>query len=223
MSSKVISSEVADDTNQKLASGLNAVQERIDRIVGNPLTLPAWKDAGKIDRGFPAQYQEINDPPISEKARVYNRVRGFYGEKLPESPTVAMTFGDSDVEAWRKKEKMVEQIRFDFWLSQHYDPFRDPAQANWLQSVYPEYFEARVEENKALHELQAQFNTLMIRGPKSKEDLYLLFRVENDPMLRQRVSVGPAGITQASDGGDYVGGLFSRSRYNRKQISELGT
>ena len=121
------------------------VQERIDRIVGNPLTLPAWKDGGKIDRGFPAQYQEINDPPISEKARVYSRVRGFYGPELPANPTVAMTFGDSDVEAWRKKEKMEEQILFDSWLSQHYDPFRDPAQANWLQSVYPQYFEARVE------------------------------------------------------------------------------
>ena len=113
MSSRVISSEVADDTNQKLASGLNAVQERIDRIVGNPVTLGAWTYDRMTERGFPAQYQEIEDPPISEKARVYNRVRGFYGQKLPKRPTVAMTFGDSDVEAWRKKEKMLEQVQFD--------------------------------------------------------------------------------------------------------------
>ena len=44
--------------------------------------------------------------------------------------------------------------------------------------------------------------------------------MENDSLLRQRVSVGPAGITQASEGDDYVGGLYSRSRYNRKQEIE---
>jgi len=127
-----------------------------------------------------------------------------------------MILGDSDVEAWRKKEKMLEQIRFDGWISRRFDPFRDPSHSNWLQSVYPEYFEARVEENKALHELQAQFNTVQIRGPKSKEDLYLLYRVHKDPMLRQRLC-GQPGLTQATEKTAYVRGLFNRSRNIRRE------
>ena len=48
------------------------------------------------------------------------------------------------------------------------------------------------------------------------KDLYLLYHVEHDPMLRQRVTVGSHGITKADEKRDYVGGLFSKSRYNRK-------
>ena len=72
MSSGVIRSTVASDTNEKLASGLDAVQERIDRIVGAPLTLRGW-GAGNETSGFPAQYQALEDPPVAEKARVYER------------------------------------------------------------------------------------------------------------------------------------------------------
>jgi len=181
MSSKVVSSTVAAETNQKLASGLDAVQQRIVRIVGIPVTAFGFRDEVGDRRGFPAQYQSMETPPISEKARVYGQVQQLYN--LPAQPQVAMTFGDSDVEAWKGKEKMLQQIQFDTWLTGHYDPFNNPAEANWLQTIYPEYFEARVEENKALHELQAQYNTIEIQGPKSKEDLYLLWRMETDKLL----------------------------------------
>ena len=124
---------MAADTTKKLASGLDAVQNRIDRIVGAPLTLRSWGA-----EGFPAQYQALEDPPVAEKARVYNAVRSLYdphGEGgrnngFPEHPTIAMTFGDSDVEAWKEKEKMKQQVDFDKWLTDHYDPFRNPAEAN---------------------------------------------------------------------------------------------
>ena len=222
--SSLISSTVASDTTQKLAYGLDAVQERIDRIVGAPITLRGWsthdRDGNPRDKmGFPAQYQSMDDPPVAEKARVYEQMRGIYGEKLPEHPTVAMTFGDSDMEIWRNKEKMKQQVEFDSWLTDHYRPFTNPAEANWLQSIYPEYFEARVEENKALHELQAQWNTVQIQGPKSKEDLYLLYRVEKDPLLANRLS-GTTGPQKTSGKDEYVRGFFNRARWDRTRVGE---
>jgi len=143
MSSKVISSTVAAETNQKLASGLDAVQERIDRISGMPVTIPGWVEQqknGYVAKGFPAQYQAFEDPPITEKKRVYDQVRTAYGTTIPENPNVMMTFGDSNVEAWVEKEKMLQQLRFDSWLTRKYQPFLNPAEANWLQGIYPEFF-----------------------------------------------------------------------------------
>jgi len=116
---------VADDTNQKLASGLDAVQDRIDRIVGNPLTLGAITAEGRA-KGFPAQYQDFDTPPLTEKVRVFHNIANAYPGGLP-APHIAMALGESDVEAWRKKEKMLEQIHFDGWISRRFDPFRDPS------------------------------------------------------------------------------------------------
>ena len=214
MSSKVLSSTVAAETNQKLASGLDSVQQRIDRIVGTPVTTFGFADEEGQRRGFPAQYQSMETPPITEKARVYKRIRDLSG--LPEEPHIAMTFGDSDVQAWKDKEKMLQQVQFDDWLTTHYDPFNNPAEANWLQSIYPEYFEARVEENKALHELQAQYTTIEIQGPKSKEDLYLLWRMENDKLLWQRVT-GKAGSKPVTPESRYKRGLLNRAELIRQK------
>ena len=219
MSSKVLSSTVAAETNQKLASGLDAVQERIDRIVGNPVTTFGFQDESGQRRGFPAQYQSMETPPISEKARVYGQVQKLYD--LPTKPQVAMTFGDADVQAWKDKEKMTQQFQFDSWLTTHYDPFNNPAEANWLQSIYPEYFEARVEENKALHELQAQYNTIEIQGPKSKEDLYLLWRMENDRLLWKRIT-GTTGSQAVTDEQTFKRGLFNRARHIRTASNQAG-
>ena len=171
MSSSVINSTVASETNEKLASGFDIVQERIERITVPSITLGAFKDGTAVS-GFPAQYQAIATPPVAEKARVLNEMKGVYGYGTLNNTQVVMNVSDEDVEAWKSKEKMKQQIQFDSWISQRYQPFTNPAEANWLQSIYPEYFQARIEENEALHELQAHWNKIQISGPKSKEDLY---------------------------------------------------
>jgi len=213
MTSRVLSSSAAAETNQKLASGLESVQERIDRITGMPVTIPGWTTKSNVLQGFPAQYQSFEDPPITEKKRVYDSINQAYGTTLPGNPQVALTFGDADVQAWKEKEKMIQQLQFDGWLTQQYDPFQNPAEGNWLQSIYPEFFDARVEENKALHELQAQWNTIQIQGPKSKEDLYLKWRVSTDARLSRRLN-GTTGV-QTEDMKDYQRGFFNRSRQSR--------
>jgi len=222
MSSSVINSTVASETNEKLASGFDRIQERIDRITVPSITLAAFRDGtdARTVSGFPAQYQAMATPPVAEKARVLNAMKGVYGHGALEHTQVVMNVSDEDVEAWKSKERMKQQIEFDQWIGHRYQPFTNPAEANWLQSIYPEYFQARIDENEALHELQAHWNKIQISGPKSKEDLYLLYRVETDPFLAKRL-MGPTGVTKESKDTDYVRGFFNRSRYVRQDVGKI--
>jgi hypothetical protein len=215
MSAKLERTEVASETNQKAAGALWEVQERLDRIMGNPLVLPGFRtgEGGQQLGGFPAQYQAMKDPPVTEKLRVMDAVAKHYGP-LP-NPQVVIPFSDADVEAWKSKEKMVQQIQFDGWITEHYKPFDDPAEAEWLQKMYPEYFEARVKENEALHDLQAQWAKIQIQGPKSKEDLYLIYRAETDSDLWNRLSQ-TAGAQIADAAPAYTRGLYNSHRSRRR-------
>jgi len=223
-SSRVIEAKPSVDTNQQLAAGLAAVQKRIDLIAGRPITIGGWeeeKDGVKTQYGFPAQYRSDREPPVIDRARVYRKVRTVYGADasgLPKEPVVNMTFTEEDAKAWKDKEKMMDQADFDAWVGSTYDPHRNPAEAAWLQSVYPQYFEARDAENKAIHELQSQFTSLKINGAKSVEDLYLLYRTEKDRDLYARLS-GATGAQQAEKQSEYKRGLFNPARHFRLQAS----
>ncbi len=204
----------AQETNKNLASGLWEVQKRLDKIQGVPVTLGT---RGHLDGGFPAQYAALKDPPIAQKARLYGNIQAGYaaatGNILPAQPQVVIPLDKSDVEAMEEKEKMSLQIDFDNWVGKQYDPYTDPAEAEWLQKIYPEYFEARVKENEALHDLQKQWAKIMISGPRSKEDLYLMFRVRSDPALDARLTQNAAGPIPATREANYNAGLLNRGKW----------
>jgi hypothetical protein len=93
----------------------------------------------------------------------------------------------------------------------------NPAEREWLQKVYPEFFEARVDEVKDLAELIVQYNNILISGPKTKEDLYLLYRVEADPYLRGRLrsTIGAQNYVGEAVTPAFKKGIFNYSQHVR--------
>jgi hypothetical protein len=206
----VESAPVASSTNQGLAASLWEVQKRLDRVMGTPVTL-----AGYGEGGFPAQYQAMKEPPIVEKNRVLHGIEeGYETGGLNRQVIIPLT--DDDVKAWKEKEKMAYQMEFDNWVGNVYHPFDDPAEAEWLQRMYPEYFEARIAENKALHELQQQWARILINGPKSKEDMYLMFRAETDPSVAIRLQGDGKPWKTATEAAQYTAGFFNGPEAKRR-------
>jgi hypothetical protein len=214
--------QTSGETNQSLAGGLWEVQKRLDKVAGNPVVIGT---AGMGGQGFGAQYQAMKDPPIVEKTATYSKIGTSYAGQLGQNVTlpramVTIPFDKSDMDAWQEKEKMNLQFKFDEWISATYDPFTDPAEAEWLQKMYPEYFEARIKENEALHDLQKQWAKIQISGPKSKEDLYLMWRVSQDSYMEQRLTGNP-GPTNATRQ-EYLPGFINRGKWGwRKPTSAI--
>jgi ligand-binding SRPBCC domain-containing protein len=133
---------------------------------------------------YPAQYQATRQFPSEVKTEAL-RAALRDGDK---DPSYVVPVTEEDVRAMEQKKRMLEQVRFDDWITRRYQPWGDPAKCKWLQEIYPEYFEARRQENEAHHDIQKQFTDVMIRGPKSKEDLYLLFKTGEDQTVYDRVA-----------------------------------
>lgn len=208
MASGVAKHSLADDTNQGLANQLFEVQKKLDHVSTQGVAVPTRTGFSS----FPAQYTALKDPPLVEKQRVYNKIKQTYAGHVSDvAPTVTIPFDKADIDAWKEKEKMSLQLQFDAWISQKYDPFNDPAEAEWLQKMYPEYFEARIKENETLHDLQKQWAKILIGGPKSKEDLYLKWRVEGDSSLRQRLSESPGAVQPDPRG--YMPGAMNKGKW----------
>lgn len=172
-------------TTRKQANSLDEIQRKLDVVmqVGGNESAAA---------GYPAQYQAMREFPTQIKAKVLAASGAAAG------PNYVVPVTDDDVKTYRQKEKMIEQVRFDNWVSNNYTPWADPATAQWLQDIYPEYFEARQQENEAHHDIQKQFTDVMIRGPKTKQDLYLLYKVSQDGDVFNRVTGAISAMPQVS-------------------------
>ncbi len=175
----------ANSTNGESAGSMWKFMKKLDTVSATPVILPAGKNTGGF--GWPAQYQAFQDPPIADNLATFHKIKTLYN--LPEqNPQITIPFSEKDREAWEAKEKMELQKQFDIWIAQHYDPVTDPAQAAWLKKVYPEWFDARIKENKLVHDLQSSYQRMCISGPESKEDLWTLFRASRDPSLADRLN-----------------------------------
>jgi uncharacterized membrane protein YgcG len=198
------------DKNQTASHSLWEVNKRLDNLAGPPVTI----GSGSGQLGFPARYLARSEPPIREKSRVIRALNTAYGGIVPKSQVV-LPLTDKDVEAWQDKEKMALQLDFDNWVTRKFDPFANPAEREWLQKIYPEFFEARVDEVKDLAELIVQYNNIMISGPKTKEDLYLLYRVTNDHELSHRLTSSIGLKQQVAPVQEFARGIFNYSKQAR--------
>jgi hypothetical protein len=174
---KATMTESANTTKQQ-ARSLADVQRKLDIIMHNPVHMPSNEE------GYPAQYQATKPFPTIVKTAALRAAKG--GKDIDPQFVVPVT--EEDVRAMQQKQRMLEQVRFDDWITRRYQPWGDPAKCKWLQEIYPEYFEARRQENEAHHDIQKQFTDVMIRGPKTKEDLYLLFKTAEDDSVYRRVA-----------------------------------
>ena len=175
-------------TNKATAASISNLDKRINRIVTPGVSIPTWD--GQKYVAYPAQYQATDTPPMTEKARILKEITNsqYPGhEAISGTAGVSIPITESDVAAWHAKEDMELQKKFDLWIASRYNVAADPAGAQWLQKVYPQWFDARVEESKVHHQLSEQWHEIQIKGPQSLEDLYLMFRAETDPTLQARL------------------------------------
>lgn len=172
----------AQRATQDLASNMSRVRSALD-IAGTPAIALVAKDSPFT---FPAQYSNIDPIPIHEKAKVTELIPGV-------AKQIILPITDEDVKTIRAKEEIQSQAQFDAWVSSKFKPYTDPSGSEWLQRIYPEFFEARAKENAEKHLIKEKYENILLMGPKSKEDLYLMYQVERDPDLRFKVfqSTGP--------------------------------
>lgn len=145
--------------------------------------IPIFNKGGPFS--FPARYLADATMPLNEKDAV--------ARAMGHAPQVNLTLTDEDMEVIKDKEKMVQQAQFDAWVTARFKPHIDPAASEWLQKIYPEWFEMRAKENAEHHMIKEKYENILLRGPKSKEDLFLLYQVSQDPDLYNRLlgNTGP--------------------------------
>jgi hypothetical protein len=180
--------------------------------------IPIFNKGGPFS--FPARYTADATMPLNEKDAVVR--------KMGHQPHVNLTLTEEDMEVIRDKEKMVQQAQFDAWVSARFKPHVDPAASEWLQKVYPEWFEMRAKENAEHHMIKEKYENILLRGPKSKEDLFLLYQISNDPDLYNRLlgNTGPTWeaarmVTETQLTDQYKPAAFARGMFNPRSIKRV--
>lgn len=195
--------------NQSTAAHLMSAYKNYDKWAVQPVVIKGRDETG----GFPAQYHAGGIPPLLEKQKYLSVVNGGAQERI------SIPFTDRDVEAIKKKEEMALLAEFDMFVSQNFDPKRNPAKGEWLQKVYPEFFESRKKEKDETHRLRSQYEDIILYGPKNKDDLYLLYRLNSDDEMKKRIT----GVTgyQDVDVRGVSDSKFQRGLWNTRQEDRL--
>ena len=175
------------EVNKTMATTLGKAQENMDTMAIKPVLIPDRAGSG----GFPAQYQSTTIPNFLEREAVVDGLKKLDDDKNPVENVekqVVLEVTDEDVKSFEEKGLMEDQLRFDAWLAGHYDQSSDPSLKEWFKAIYPEFFEARKNEKNELHKVRSHIEDIMLYGPETKDDLFLLFRLNKDPQLRERIN-----------------------------------
>jgi hypothetical protein len=179
-----------ENPNRAAANELWEMDNLVNSLTNPGSVIPMWQEGdGGTTGGYPAQFAALKDPPIVDKARVFQEVKNKYPDASGVgAPGVSFEFTKEDVAAMNAKKKMEILKEFQGWIGQTFDVSGSPADAQRLREIYPEMFEAMIQENAHLHDLQKKWTEMKIRGPQTKADLYLLWRYTKDPQLRNILS-----------------------------------
>lgn len=169
-------------STQNTANELAEMAKRFDYTSVPGVLVPAESQGN----AFKAKYADITPVPFQEKKQLAQAVGA-------DRIQTVVNVTDEDRRVLEHKGNLKQLMDFDKWVTAIYKPSADPSHSKFLQEVYPEYYEAREREMEDLHHLQLQWGKVCLRGPKSKEDLYLQYRVSMDPFLRYRLESDTAG------------------------------
>lgn len=95
----------------------------------------------------------------------------------PERPA---PITDADAERVMRKTAAVEVSKEEEWFqSQWAFNSSNPTMQRWAQSVFPEYFARREQVLEEQAQLQLAIAKMKLRGPRSREDLDLLYAIDS--------------------------------------------
>lgn len=85
---------------------------------------------------------------------------------------------DKDLEWMKEKEENIQFAEFENWCATYFD-MKDPAIARLVEEMLPEFFKRREAVIEEVAELQKRIAYLRLHGPKSKDDLFLVYMLNN--------------------------------------------
>jgi hypothetical protein len=136
--------------------------------------LPDRNNEGRANQGgseaasFPARYLQPDDRDD------YMQIKGELAGPGRPAPVT-----DEDVSAVLRKRAAFEVAKQEDWFQNSWKfNSSDPNKQRWAQSVFPEYFARREQVIDEQTLLQNQLAKIKLRGPRSREDLDLLYAID---------------------------------------------
>jgi len=132
---------------------------------------------------FPTGYTPVD--PYDSRYDLKNQVitHGYYGQpnaagKLdkPLVPQLTVPLTDQDFAYVDRKKKSAEYALFTKWCEQWIN-WKDPANVALYEQMIPEYFQRRYDTIDMMHMDSAKMAKLVMRGPRSREELEFLWMV----------------------------------------------
>jgi hypothetical protein len=169
---------------------------------------------GTNDIGYPRKFFSRPDAEKRKNARL-GLAAGMASDLSSDAGIMYGQVTDEDVNFQLTRENEVDLINFEQWLSQLFDP-NDPNLSRLLGSMYPEYFDRRMEVIEEKIEMQKRLARLTLLGPQNRDDLWLLYNINQG---RVPIDETAAFIPPTEDKrGDYRRGMF-----NFKQLASPDT
>jgi len=87
---------------------------------------------------------------------------------------------DSDAERVMRKSAAIEVAKEEEWFQNQWAfNSSNPTMQRWAQGVFPEYFARREQVLEEQAQLQLAIAKMKLRGPRSREDLDLLYAIDS--------------------------------------------
>lgn len=118
---------------------------------------------------------------------------------------------DSDLKVVEDIEKQKQENSFESFVASYFD-MNDPATAKLVEDMMPEYYEKRQESIEHQAELQKQLALIDLRGPKSKQDLMVLYLVNTGAIPLPRGALFEPH-KWGMDNKDFTRGILNPRRY----------
>lgn len=135
---------------------------------GQHLPAPRSERAGSEAAQFPARYFEPDDRDD------YMFIKDRLASDRRPAPVT-----DEDISAILRKRAANEVAKQENWFQNTWSfNSSDPNKQRWAQSVFPEYFARREQVIDEQTLLQNQLAKIKLRGPRSREDIDLLYGIQ---------------------------------------------
>jgi len=119
----------------------------------------------------PAYYPHKKEPAIWEK-------QDYAKLLIPNAqiqPRLEIT--DEDIQVMKDKAYRATEWDFNNYVGEMLKPNESPANKAFLHKIYPEWFTKQTQAIENWHDTKKRIEKLQIMGPKSKEDLFMLYRL----------------------------------------------
>jgi hypothetical protein len=123
---------------------------------------------------------ELSSPvPLTEKMQ--------FAAMMGAGSTPVVNVSSEDVARLREMNMLAKKRAFDTWVGAHYAPYDNPASRELLKKIYPEWFESMKQAVDEYHRFHGKIESLKIMGATNKEELYLLWQLQENERLKARM------------------------------------